>query len=371
MKILHVTKKYPNALGGDAVVVASLEKQQVQNGDETVILTSNCDDIKGDDHIHKFGFKDSSQGLDRISFKRLMSLPLLTIKAFSIIRREKPDIIHSHAVDLTLFISIAARFYKIPVINTFHIITFNDLQQSLLRRSTELLLLRISKVMSVTVPNSYDAERLANAGVRNVYVLFNGIDLDIWKYGHEEHEKMSVFKFISVGRLEKQKGFEHIIRAAALLNRTISQKFHITIVGEGSLFNHLVSLCEELGVTDLVTFAGYKTPAETRQLLSDSDAMIIASLWETTPLTLLEAWAVGLPVISTPVGILRTEMTNRVASIVESNNPEAIKVGMLGFLTDRKILKKLQLNGYKEVVRKYTWHETSKTMDQLYTDAMI
>jgi hypothetical protein len=48
MKILHVCKKYLDALGGDAVVVSNLEREQKKTGHKVVILTSNCDDITKD-----------------------------------------------------------------------------------------------------------------------------------------------------------------------------------------------------------------------------------------------------------------------------------------------------------------------------------
>ena len=45
MRILHVTKKYPNALGGDSIGSMNLEKQQKKLGHEVFILTTNCDEI--------------------------------------------------------------------------------------------------------------------------------------------------------------------------------------------------------------------------------------------------------------------------------------------------------------------------------------
>jgi hypothetical protein len=45
MKILHLTKKYPEVIGGDAVVVYNLKKQQEHLGDQVFILTSNCEEI--------------------------------------------------------------------------------------------------------------------------------------------------------------------------------------------------------------------------------------------------------------------------------------------------------------------------------------
>ena len=82
---MHVTKKYPDALGGDAVVVFNLEKQQKKAGHKVVILTSNCDEIKESNNIHKFGLRDKSAALDKITLKRLSSLIMLCFTSFRVL----------------------------------------------------------------------------------------------------------------------------------------------------------------------------------------------------------------------------------------------------------------------------------------------
>ncbi len=64
MKILHISKKYPQALGGDAVVVSNLQKQQLAAGHQVVIVTSNCDEIASAKHVYKVGLNDTAAGLD-------------------------------------------------------------------------------------------------------------------------------------------------------------------------------------------------------------------------------------------------------------------------------------------------------------------
>ena len=65
MNILHVTKKYPNALGGDAVVVSNFVKFQRADGHQVTILTNNCDEIDDDVKTLKIGLKATSSDLDR------------------------------------------------------------------------------------------------------------------------------------------------------------------------------------------------------------------------------------------------------------------------------------------------------------------
>ena len=70
MRILHVTKKYPNALGGDAIVSFNLEKQQKKLGYEAFILTTNCDEIIDKLNVIKFGLKRSYSKLGHCNFQK-------------------------------------------------------------------------------------------------------------------------------------------------------------------------------------------------------------------------------------------------------------------------------------------------------------
>ena len=63
---------------------------------------------------------------DKITVVRVISLVILLFSGFGYIKKLKPDIIHSHSADLGFFISIPAKYYDIPVVNTCHGVTFPD-----------------------------------------------------------------------------------------------------------------------------------------------------------------------------------------------------------------------------------------------------
>ena len=53
MKILHLTKKYPDAFGGDAIIVSNLESEQTKLGHKISILTPNCPEIRAKENVFK------------------------------------------------------------------------------------------------------------------------------------------------------------------------------------------------------------------------------------------------------------------------------------------------------------------------------
>jgi len=106
---------------------------------------------------------------------------------------------------------------------------------------------------------------------------------------------------ISVGRLEANKGFDHLVRALAGL-RAEDPPWHWVFVGEGSLKEKLMTLTGELGIADNVLFTGSLTDAELHSLYAMGDLFAHPTLYEGSSLVTLEAMAHGLPVVASAVG---------------------------------------------------------------------
>src|SRR3989344_2262725 len=229
MRILHVTKKYPNALGGDAIVVQNLEKQQTKNGHKVFILTTNCDEILNKNNLIKFGLKDTPSNLDKIGFKRIISLIILRLKISKILREIKPDVVHCHSVDMGYVMSKACKKCNVPLINHFHtgLISIKNtdkrranLERYLIRKS------RFNKIITVN-PNDLDYNKYSN-----LTFIPNAIDLNKFK---EANHKNKVLTFLFVGRIDKLKGLTYLIEAVNLLDKD-KINFKLNIIGDGDDF---------------------------------------------------------------------------------------------------------------------------------------
>jgi glycosyltransferase involved in cell wall biosynthesis len=369
MKILHVSKKYPQALGGDAVVVFNLCQQQQAAGHKVVVVTSNCDEISSSPGVYKFGLKDTPAKLDLITPKRIVSLLMLFFQMFVFLRKERPDVIHTHSVDIAFVVSAAARFYGVPIVHTFHIVTFYDANQSVFRRKTELWLAKTAKPHVATVPNTYDVKKLQEAGLRQTMLLPNGVDLPFWQAKVDTKESQ-VFTFVAVGRLEHQKGYEHLIKASSRLAQTLPTPLRVIIAGEGSQKTALHKLIRRQKVEDVVTLAGRKSPGEVRVLFHQANAAVFPSLYETTPVTVLEAWAAGVPVIVSAVGILRDVPVDfDAAYVVPPGNEEALAQAMGRCISDAQTRRSVAAKGHKEAA-KYAWPKIAQTAESIYKTAL-
>lgn len=365
MKILHLTKKYPDALGGDAIVVANLEAQARKSGHDVVILTSNCPEIKKAPNVHTFGLSDTPAGLDNITPRRLLSLLHLFVKSFGFLRHERPDVVHTHSIDMAFCMSLAARLHRIPLVHTFHIVTFNNADQSALRRKTELFFLRGTAPKRVLVLNPGDIADFEARGFTNVQFVPNGVNLEDWKV--TRLPKAKKFTFIDVCRLEEQKGLPYLLDASAELKGR-GHDFAVQVAGDGSQREILEDRIRELNLQNTVYLLGRKTPGELKELYARAHAFVLPSLWEAFPLTILEAWAARLAVIATAVGFASQKRGSDELLVVEPKDVQGLADAMESLLTDQRKADKLAERGYQAAHDHYTWERVSHTVTGIYQE---
>ena len=372
MKILHVTKKYPPDLGGDAVVVANLEKQQKNLGLDVLILTHHCHDVLNKQNIAQFGLNLPSSDLDRVSIKRLFSLLELPFFGYWYLRKNRPDIIHTHSLDLGFAISLPARVFGIPVLNTCHGVSLTDKDLPFFKKYAEIFFLKHSGFARIITVDNRALPSLRQQGISNVEYIPNGVDLDFW--GNTQtlcREKKMKTAFLFVGRLEEQKGLIYLINAVRKL-KFGGVECNVRIVGDGSQRSRLEKLADTYGLGSNVIFTGRVDQKRLKALYTNSDVFILPSLWEGMPLTLLEAWAAGLPVIVTKVGNIPEICVNREnAWIVEPGNETELYNAMLELSKSAELRHRLGRNGGITVRRNYSWSTVARRMMQLYKEVCV
>lgn len=130
----------------------------------------------------------------------------------------------------------------------------------------------------------------------NVKLVDNSIILPLRQYRREKVHKP--LRVLFVGRLSKVKCVDNILKAIQLYEKDI----RFTIVGDGEERNFLLNLVKELELEGKVIFTGSVTPNNVRNYILKNDILIMNSILEGKPMTIIEAISYGMPVITTPVG---------------------------------------------------------------------
>lgn len=368
MKILHVTKKYPDIMGGDSTVVACLEKYQKKIGHQVYILTSNCNEIRKSLRVTKYGLKINALGIDRINLNRIISLFILFFYSFFYLKKIKPDIIHSHSPDLGFILSFTCKLYKIPIINQCHGVSFSYKQSTSAKRIIEKFCLKYSKFNKIITVDKNSLSSFKKINIKNVIYMPNGVELE--KFNEEKKKNTNKTIFLFVGRLEKQKGLMYLIEAINILKAKDS-KFEVHLIGEGSEEVYLKKLVSKFDSKKYIKFLGGKTFQEIAAYYTDSDVFILPSIWEGFPLTLLEAWAARLPVIITNVGGITKICANKEnALIIPSKDSKKVSEAMMTLIKDQNLRRKLGENGRKLVEKKYNWENITKEVEKIYKEVL-
>ncbi|WP_117085591.1 glycosyltransferase, partial [Klebsiella pneumoniae] len=162
-------------------------------------------------------------------------------------------------------------------------------------------------------------------------------------------------KIISVCRLTEKKGLRYAIQACDILNKS-GYRFQYDIVGYGELNAELQQLISKYGLEDKVNIIGFQPQSVVKKLLMKSDVFLLPSVtanngdMEGIPVALMEAMAIGLPVISTFHSGIPELIENDVSGwLCDERDFQAIANILISLLKDQKDLKYIQDNARRKI----------------------
>lgn len=154
---------------------------------------------------------------------------------------------------------------------------------------------------------------------------------------------------VSVGRLVWAKGYEDLIDAFAVVTGQMPNVYSV-ILGDGELFEQLSERIRRSGLTDRVHLLGHCTHATVVDILAVSDIFVMPSRSEGVPYALLEAGALGLPILATQCGGIPDVLANQTdAILVPVGDPASLSAGMIKLLTDGSLSKQLGTNAKAKI----------------------
>lgn len=177
-------------------------------------------------------------------------------------------------------------------------------------------------------------------------------------------------RLLSVRNLLPMYGIQTIVRAFAHV-RARRADATLTIAGTGPEDTALRALVESLGLTPAVRFLGWVPASEMPRLFADADVMLNASVIDNQPGSILEAFAAGLPVVTTPTGgIAEMVRDGQTGLIVPVNQPEPMAEAVLSLL-DRPEKRRAMTRAARDVIREFTWLAVRDAWMDVYARASL
>lgn len=311
---------------------------------------------------------------------------------YRIIEKEKPDIVHTHAAKAGALGRLAAHKLKVPVIlHTFHGHVFHSyfgrMQSAFYLQVERYLAKRSTRIIAISDLQKHElGSKFKVCPPEKIEVIPLGFDLDRFQVDNEmKRQKFRAAYNIAdyeivimiVGRIVPVKNHGMFIQAIHELSKLTDKKFRAVIVGDGSDRQSIEALCDRLKLSygtggadgEIVIFTSWIQNVE--EPLAAADVVAMTSWNEGTPVSLIEAQACGIPVVSTNVGgIENVVLENRSALLSEPGDAKVFADNLLKMFDDDFRIR-FSIDGKKFVIEKFHYHRLVKDMGLLYNKLLI
>lgn len=264
------------------------------------------------------------------------SLPIVNTIHSTIIE----DMKHIEMVDLkSVGIKVHTRFFSYPLIK-------------------ELI---IKSKLTTTVSYSVVNELKEHYSLNDTFIVGNGVDE---KKLCPSKEKKGDY-ILYVGRLGHRKGLFDLLEAAKFIVKDHNVKF--VIIGKGELEKLLQERVKINNLENNVVFKGYLNREELIKHYQNASIFVMPSLYESGPLTLLEAMSCGTAVVTTSVGLAPELIKNfENGIIIPPHSPKEMAISVNRLLEDKDLREKLGVNARITVENKYTWDLVADRVEECY-----
>jgi glycosyltransferase involved in cell wall biosynthesis len=306
-----------------------------------------------------------------------------------IIRRERPQIVHTHAAKagtlgrLAALIAALGRGPRPTLIHTFHghSLTgyFSPGPAAVYRWIERLLASRTDVLIAVSDEVRDELVRLGVAEPARFAVVPLGFDLRPFAIAGAERTKRRDRLRAELGiprdeklvtliaRLVPIKRVDRFLRVAVdLVDQR--RRLHFLVVGDGVLREQLQASPEAVELDGRLTWAGFRR--DIPDVCFASDAVVLTSDNEGTPVSLIEAQAAGTPVVSTRVGGVTSVVHDGAAGfVVDPNDERGLAIAIRTVLDDTAITERAADTG-ASVTRDFSLDALVDRLDQLYRRAL-
>lgn len=172
---------------------------------------------------------------------------------------------------------------------------------------------------------------------------------------------------ISVSMLNKNKNINVLIKAFSIVFKG-NLNVHLNIVGDGPEKNELIRLVQNEGLNAQIKFLGLLGHYEVKHKIATSDALVLSSNYETFGVVIIEALALGKPVVATKCGGPESIINSEVGYLVEKNSVDSMAEGLRKLYRNRHNFSQEKIRGYCE--NNFSERLISNKLTEIYIDIL-
>jgi 1,4-alpha-glucan branching enzyme len=369
----------PMMVGGLSRHVFDLSRAMVRAGHEVHVVTSHVDgypdyEVNQGVHVHRInGLQPQSDNF----FDWVASLNLAMVQYINkFARKQDFDIIHAHDWLVGVAASALKRSLQIPLLATIHATEHgrnngihSELQYEINQKEWELTY----EADHVIVCSEYmqnELESIFSIPSEKLSIIANGVDFELIKPKSSSNsiQPNDAFTIFSVGRMVREKGYQTVINAAAMLKeRNVNIRF--VIAGKGPMLETYRNQVRERQLESHVWFLGFISDEERNDWFARCDATIFPSLYEPFGIVALEGLAAGKATIVSDTGGLSGIIRHEENGVKFYPGNEESLVTQVLYLYNHPIVREaLATQGLRDVKTRFDWgtiaEQTEKEIDK-------
>ncbi len=372
IRLLELRNTYKWGGGPDKTILLSAARHD-RSAVEVVVVYIR--DVR--DREFRIAEKARELGLTFYEVEERSKLDLRVVQQLrEIVRRHDINLIHAHDYKSDFFAYLLYQWLRgaqVRLLSTAHAWVMLGLRGALYRRLDLWLMRRFHHLIAVS--HATKAE-MVSAGVppHLVSVIHNAIDTDAWAPSptlctmRAELNLQRAFPVIGyVGRIMPEKDLDTWIRAAARVGQQYPEA-QFVLVGDGRdsrTLGHLQQLATTLGIDKRVHFPGYR--AELLPVYASLDLFVLTSRREGLPNSVLEAMAMGVPVVTTDVaGTKELVLDGQTGFVLPQGDVRGIAQAMLKLVDDQPLRRSMGQASRKRVEQEFSFTGRLQRIEALY-----
>jgi glycosyltransferase involved in cell wall biosynthesis len=374
LRVLHFIES--EGVYGAESVILNLSQQMQRSSSLAPVVGCIVSNINDNSDLYNAA---RNLGIEAIKIVISNSRLLLDIpRAAKQLQKLHIHLIHSHGYKPSVFGFIISKLTNIPIMATCHLWfdpNNGPLKMRAMIRLEKLFYRKFPIVVGVSQPIQ---DVLIEAGIplEKTQLVRNGVDfpeLNLTSIEKAELRKNfdideNTFCILNTGRLTKQKSQTTLISAAALLKQK-QIEFKLLIVGEGELKTQLKEQIDSLDLNDCVSLLGFRNDID--RLLAISDVFALPSLDEGMPMSLLEAAAAKVPIITTAVGDIPKLITNNETGlIIPTDSADALTQAICTLAKDKIFAAELAERAFALMAKNYSSQAMYKSYAEIYQNLL-
>src|SRR5215472_12185151 len=290
-------------------------------------------------------------------------------KLHRVLREHHPDIVHTHLQVLRYALPSLILLKPAAVVHTVHNLAEHEIEAR--ARCIQRYALNHG-IVPVAVSEEVADSLKELYGIRQCRVISNGIATN--RYGNpqttrSEWREKEGFRddqtlFVCVARFAEQKNHALLLKAFAQ-GPSFHPNAHLILVGEGVLREQLGEQARNLGLDGQIHFLGLRT--DIPDVLAAMDVFVLSSDWEGNPLSMMEAMASGLPIVSTAVGGVPDLIANgREGFLVPPGDVRGFSGAMTFLLRDLETRRSMGTAAARRAKENFDVSKMDRAYEQLY-----